>query len=108
MRYEKSIDTLENFIETAIELNDKLYERVIKRRHIERQLGKAENYVNNCVFKTSRQQHHDKTMFIKLNAMLSKKSKNNEKKSFDKKKRIRRATRVTKKTIMREIADRKT
>ena len=35
MRYEKRIDTLENFIETAIELNDKLYERVMKRRHIE-------------------------------------------------------------------------
>ena len=36
MRYEKKINTFENFIETAIELNDKLYERVMKRQHIER------------------------------------------------------------------------
>ena len=36
MRYEKSINTFENFIEAAIELNDKLYERVMKRRHTER------------------------------------------------------------------------
>ena len=49
MRYEKRIRTFENFIKTAIKLNDKLYERVIKRRHTERQLGRVKNYVNNCV-----------------------------------------------------------
>ena len=86
MRYEKIINTFENLIKAAIELNDKLYERVMKRRHTERQLDRAENYVNNYVFETSRKQRHDKTIFMKLNAILSKKSKNNEKKSFDKKK----------------------
>ena len=86
MRYEKNISTFENFIETAIELNDKLYERIIKRRHTERQLDRIENYVDNCVFGTSRKQRHDETMFMKLNAILSKKSKNNGKKLFDKKK----------------------
>ena len=107
MRYKERIRTFENFIEAAIGLNDKLYERAMKRRHIEQQLGRTKNYVNNCVFKASRKQHHDETIFMKLNAMLSKKSKSNEKKSFDKKK-IQRATRVTKKVIMREIADRRT
>ena len=73
MRYEKIINTFENFIETAIELNDKLYERVMKRRHTERQLDRAEDYVDNCTFETSRKQRHDKTIFMKLNAMLPKK-----------------------------------
>ena len=86
MRYEKRINTFENFIEAAIELNDKLYEQIMKQRHIEQQLGRAEGYVNNRVFEASRKQRHDETIFIKLNAMLSKKSKNNEKKAFDKKK----------------------
>ena len=88
MRYEGEINTLEDFIEAAIELDDKLYERVIERRHIERQLGRAGDYVSNRVFGASRKQRHDGTMFMKLNAMLSKKSKNNEKRSFDKKKGI--------------------
>ena len=86
MRYEKRIRTFENFIEAAIELNDKLYERVMKRQHIEQQLDKTKNYVNNCVFEALRKQRHDETIFMKLNAILSKKSKNSEKKSFDKKK----------------------
>ena len=73
MRYEKNISTFENLIETAIKLNDKLYERVMKQRHIKRQLNKVEDYVKNCVFKASRKQRHDETMFMKLNAMLSKK-----------------------------------
>ena len=107
MNYEKNIDTFENLIEAAIKLNDKLYERVIKRQHIKRQLDRAKGYVSNCVFEASRKQRHDETIFIKLNAMLSKKSKNNEKKSFDKKK-IQRATRVAKKITMREIANRRT
>ena len=108
MRYEKKINTLENLIEAAIELDDKLYKRIMKRRHTERQLGRVEGYVSNRVFETSRKQRHDETVFMKLNAMLSKKSKSNGKKLFDKKKRVRRATRVTKRVIMREIADRKT
>ena len=87
MRYEKKINTFENLIEAAIELNDKLYERAMERRHTERQLGRAENYVNNCVFEASRKQRHDETMFMKLDAVLSRKSKSNEKKSFDKKKK---------------------
>ena len=87
MRYEKNINTFEDLIEAAIELDDKLYERVIERRHIKRQLDRAEDYVNNRVFEASRKQRHDKTIFMKLNAMLSKKSKNNEKKLFDKKKK---------------------
>ena len=107
MRYKKRIRTFEDFIKTTIELNDKLYERVMKRRHTERQLDRVEDYVSNCVFKASRKQRHDKTIFMKINAMLSKKSKNNKKKSFDKKK-IQRATRVAKKVTMRGIADRKT
>ena len=107
MRYEKRIRTFENLIEAAIELNDKLYKRIMKRRHTERQLDKTKNYVSNCMFEASRKQRHDETIFMKLNAVLSKKSKNNEKKSFDKKK-IRRATRMTKRIIMREIADQKT
>ena len=107
MRYEKRIDTFENFIEAAIELNNKLYERIMKRQYIEQQFDRIENYVRNCMFEASRKQRHNETMFMKLNAMLSKKSKNNEKKSFDKKK-IQRVTRVAKRVIMREIADRKT
>ena len=86
MRYEKEINTLEDLIEAAIELDDKLYQRAMKRRHTERQLGRAKNYVSNCVFEASRKQRHDETMFMKLNAMLSKKSKSNGKRSSDKKK----------------------
>ena len=87
MRYEKRIDTLENLIEAAIGLDDKLYERAIKRRHTGQQLGRAKGYVGNRVFETSRKQRHDETMLMKLNAVLSKKSKSNEKRSFDKKKK---------------------
>ena len=35
MRYEKNINTFENLIEAAIELNDKLYKRIMKQQHIE-------------------------------------------------------------------------
>ena len=108
MRYEKSIGIFEDFIEIAIELNNKLYKRIMKRQHIEQQFDRVKDYVSNRVFETSRKQRHDKTIFMKLNAVLLRKSKNNEKKSFDKKKRVRRVTRMTKKAIMREIADRKT
>ena len=87
MRYEEEINTFKNLIEAAIELDDKLYERAMKRRHIERQLGRAEGYVSNRVFGASRKQRHDETVFMKLNAMLPKKSKSNEKRSFDKKKK---------------------
>ena len=87
MRYEGRIDTFENLIEAAIGLDDKLYERAMKRRHIEQQLGRAEGYVDNCVFETSRKQRHDETVLMKLDAMLSKKSKSNGKRSFDKKKK---------------------
>ena len=86
MRYEKTIDTFEDLIEAAIELNDKLYERAMERQHTERQLGRVGDYVNNCVFEASRKQRHNGTVFMKLNAMLSKKSRSNEKKSSDKKK----------------------
>ena len=54
MRYEKSINTLKNLIKVAIELNDKLYERIMKRQHTEQQFDKIENYISNCVFETSR------------------------------------------------------
>ena len=86
MRYEKNISTFENFIETAIELDNKLYERVMKQRHTKRQLDRVGNYINNCVFEASRKQRHNKTMFIKLNAMLSKNRKATKKNRLTKKK----------------------
>ena len=58
----------------------------MKRRHTEQQFDKIENYVNNRVFEASRKQRHDETIFMKLNAILSKKSKNNEKNRLTKKK----------------------
>ena len=73
MRYEKKINTFEDFIEAAIKLNDKLYEQIIKQRHTERQFDRVEDYVNNRVFEASRKQRHNETIFMKLNAMLSKK-----------------------------------
>ena len=80
MRYKKRIRTFENLIEAAIELNDKLYERAMKRQYIKQQLGKAKNYVDNRVFEASRKQRHDETMFMKLNAMLLNKIEKQRKK----------------------------
>lgn len=46
MRYEKKIITFNEFIETFIELNDKLYKRVMNRKHIDQNVEQTENYIN--------------------------------------------------------------
>ena len=109
MRDERRVENLKTLIEMTIDLNDKLYERVIEKRyskrHFERKNHQIERRGRNVRFETSRnQKRSNDTMFMKLNAMLLRKFKDKKKQ----KKIKRRATRVAKRATMREIADRRT
>ena len=110
MRDGRRVENLKTLIEMTIDLNDKLYKRAIEKRyskrHFERKNYQIEQRKRNVRFGTSRnQKRSDGTMFMKLNAVLFRKFKNKK----SKEKRVkRRATRVTKRTIMREIANRRT
>ena len=91
MRDKRFIKNLKIMIEIIIDLNDKLYKCAIKQRHTERHFGRAEDYVNNFVFKiktkASRNQRQNKTIFMKLNTILFKKFKNQKKNFTNRKKR---------------------
>ena len=110
MRDERRVKDFKTLIEMAIDLNDKLYERIIEKQYLKQHFGRKnyqiEQRKRNVRFETSRnQKRSDGTVFMKLNAMLFRKFKSKEKKQ---KKIKQRATRVAKRAIMREIADRRT
>ena len=109
MRYEKSIDSIKNLIETFIELNDKLYKQTINQKHIEQNIDRTENYVNNRMSKKfvrtkfSRNiKHQNNIVFIKFNTMVSRNFKNKKKPE----KKIQRVTHVMKKVTMSKITNR--
>ena len=47
MRDKRKINDLKILIKTTIDFNDRLYERIIKRKYSKRHLKKIENYINN-------------------------------------------------------------
>ena len=79
-------------MKTTIRLNDKLYKQTMNKQHSNQQSKKTENYIEFRTYeksaKLSRREKHLKfiTTFMKLNAVLFKKFKNNEKNINDKKK----------------------
>lgn len=90
MRWKKIISIFDNFIETAIELNDKLYERTMNKKYTNHQQKRVENYIDFWFYnKLLRREKRTKftTTFMKLNIVMFKKLKNNEKKLNDKKKK---------------------
>ena len=114
MRNERLVENFKIMIEMTIDLNDKLYERVMKKRYSKRHFERKKNYVNHRAYKirfeTSRNKKRSNgTIFIKLNGVLLTKSKKKKKKSIKKKKKKkRRATHVVRKATMSEIANRRT
>lgn len=95
MRDGQSVKNLKIIIEVVIDLNDKLYERAIEKRysrqHLERKGYHVERRNQQVRFETSfRKTLHkilDDTIFMKLDAMLFKKSKSKGKKPTNKKKK---------------------
>ena len=84
MRDERRVEDLKTLIEIAIDLDDKLYERAIEKRYSERHFGRKNYQIEqrgrNARFGTSRnQKRSDGTMFMKLNAVLFRKSKSKKK-----------------------------
>ena len=47
MRDERKINNLKILMKTAIDFDDQLYKRIMKRKYSKRHLKKAENYINN-------------------------------------------------------------
>ena len=84
MRDERRVEDLKTLIEMTIDLNDKLYERIIEKRyskrHFERKNYQIEQRERNVRFETSRnQKRSNDTMFMKLNAVLFRKFKSKKK-----------------------------
>ena len=109
MRDERKINDLKILMKTAIDLDDRLYERIMKRKYSKRHSKKAENYINNRIYenkmnstRNNREYDHSKTIFMKLNSMMFRKFKQKKK---QKKMHI---IHVTKKIISQKIANRKT
>ena len=77
MRNERKIDDLKILMKTTIDFDDRLYERIIKRKYSKRHSKKTENYINNQIYKNkinstrnSRKYDYSKTIFMKLNLMM--------------------------------------
>ena len=45
------INILSKFIKKSIDINDKLYKRIIEKRYNEEKIGRSEFYKNNNIFK---------------------------------------------------------
>ena len=79
------IEKFKIMIEIIIDLNDKLYKRVMKKRYVEPHLERKENYINFRAYKkkletrNQRQDRLNETISMKLNIVLSKKFKNKKK-----------------------------
>ena len=95
MRDERFIESFEIMIEIIIDLNDKLYERALKKRYHNQRQKRDENYVSHQTyekkFETSRnQKHSNETIFIEFDAMLFKKFKNKKQKQNKKNNDVQR------------------
>lgn len=91
MRDGRIIQNLKTMIKMTIDLNNKLYERIIKKQYSKRHFEQKEYYIQQRERQIRSEASRNKkrsnnTIFMKLNAVLSKKFKNKKKKSIDKKK----------------------
>ena len=108
MRNKRKINDLKILMKTTIDFDNRLYERIMKRKYSKRHLKKIENYINNWIYKSkinstrnNREYDHSKTIFIKLNLMMFWK--------FKQKKTKKNAYYLcNKKIILQKIANRKT
>ena len=60
MRDERAYETLDEFIEIFIDFDDKLYERVMKKKYDEKFKGRAETYLGRLSLSYSRESSFDK------------------------------------------------
>ena len=60
MRDERAYETLDEFIEIFIDLDDKLYERVMKKKYDEEPRGRVETYSSRLSSSYSRKSNFDK------------------------------------------------
>ena len=93
MRWKEIIKIFNDFIKATIEFDDKLYKQTMNKRYSNQYQQQFKNYVKTSFYnksiKLSRRDKYTKfvTTLMKLNAIMFKKFKSNEKKSFDKKKK---------------------
>ena len=80
MRDERKIDDLKILMKTAIDFDDRLYERTMKRKYSKRHSERTENYINNRIYenkmnsiRSNRENDHSKTIFMKLNSIMFRK-----------------------------------
>jgi hypothetical protein len=94
MRNEKFIENLNIMIEMTIDLDDKLYERAMKRRHQNHRLSRKESYVDHesheYINKKNSRQRQKQNLYehtsMKLNIVKKKRSKANDKRQKREKK----------------------
>ena len=91
MRDECKINDLKILMKTTIDFDDRLYERIMKRKYSKRHSKKIENYINNRIYenkinstRNNREYDHSKTIFMKLNLMMFRKlrQKKNKKNAY--------------------------
>ena len=82
MRDKRKINDLKILMKTTIDFDDRLYERIIKRKYSKRHSKKIENYINNQIYenkmnltRNNREYDHSKTIFMKLNLIMFRKFK---------------------------------
>ena len=51
MRNKRKINDLKILMKTAIDLDDRLYEQIMKRKYSKRHSKKIKNYINNQIYK---------------------------------------------------------
>ena len=51
MRNKRKINDLKILMKTTIDFDNRLYERIMKRKYSKRHLKKIENYINNRIYK---------------------------------------------------------
>ena len=87
MKNERVINDFREMIEQAMNLNDRLYERVMKKRYHEKNFEKTNSYSKSSLsIKKSRYQNNLKHVFMKLNATQQRKRKNLRSKQQEKNK----------------------
>ena len=91
MRDERFIENLKTLIEIVIDLNDKLYERAIKRRYLKQQTERKKYQIQQrerqIKFETSRvKRRSNETIFMKFDTKLFRKFKNKKKTNEQEKK----------------------
>ena len=80
IRNKRKINDLKILMKTTIDFDDRLYERIMKRKYSKRHSKKIENYINNRIYenkmnstRNNREYDHSKTIFMKLNSMMFRK-----------------------------------